>query len=89
MSVSTVGSTIKKVRWMTNEEMAREGWEESQRGVVLEMAGGGKIYASRDEEGNGPGVLFGENTAGETVYIIPEEPHEPHKPHSGASGEKS
>jgi len=72
-----VGSTIKKVRWMTDAEMENEGWETGNRsgnGVVLEMSGGGKIYASRDSEGNGPGAFFGETADGQSVYIMPEEP---------------
>jgi len=72
--MSMVGSTIEKVRWMTDEEMEKEGWETGNRhgnGVVLEMSGGGKIYASRDEEGNGPGVFFGETAEGESVYVSP------------------
>lgn len=64
-----IGETIKSVRWMTKEEMAKEGWD--RPAVVLEMAEGGKIYASRDEEGNGPGTLFGVDRSGESVYITP------------------
>jgi len=75
---TVVGSTIKTVRWMTVDEMIQEGWgPQGPRGVVLEMEKGGKIYAARDEEGNGPGVLFGETAEGENVYIYPSE--EPQK----------
>ena len=68
-----IGSTIECVRWMTDEEMEKEGWESGlgRPGVVLEMVGGGKIYASADKEGNGPGVFFGETSEGESVYIGP------------------
>ena len=72
-----IGSTIKKVRYMTDHEMEKEGWEHGinhGNGVVLEMSDGGKIYASRDEAGNGPGVFFGESADGESVYIRPEQP---------------
>jgi hypothetical protein len=69
--VGRIGATIKDIRWMTLEEMVREGW--SRPAVVLELEEGGKIYASCDEEGNGPGVLFGEDADGETVYIFPKE----------------
>ncbi len=71
--MSMVGSTIESVRWMTDEEMEKEGWENGRgrHGVVLEMTCGGKIYASADEEGNGPGVFFGETAEGESVYISP------------------
>ena len=70
--MSIVGSNIEKVRWMTDDETNKEGWE--KRGIVLAMVGGGKIYASRDDEGNGPGVFFGETAEGKSVYISPEEP---------------
>ena len=70
-----VGSTIKEIRWMTDEEMEKEGWgarNRSGNGVVLEMVGGGKIYASRDDEGNGPGALFGETAGGKSIYVAPD-----------------
>ena len=73
---TVVGSTIKSVRWMTQDEMDKEGWNIRRSGVVLEMEGGGKIYASQDEEGNGPGTFFGETAEGQTVYILPEEPRQ-------------
>ena len=78
-----VGSTIEKVRRMTDEEMEKEGWETGNRsgnGVVLEIVGGGKIYASQDDEGNGPGAFFGETAAGKSVYIRPEQAPEEHTP---------
>ena len=64
-----VGATIKSVRWMTTAEMEKEGW--TRPAVVMEMEEGGKIYASQDDEGNGPGTLFGENKNGESIYIMP------------------
>lgn len=64
-----VGGTIKSVRWMTAAEMEKEGW--SRPAVVMEMEEGGKIYASQDEEGNGPGALFGEDKNGDTIYVMP------------------
>lgn len=64
-----VGATIKSVRWMTAAEMEKEGW--SLPAIVLEMEEGGKLFASRDEEGNGPGTLFGEDKNGKCIYIRP------------------
>jgi len=60
---------------MTPEELEQEGWEDDRSGlaVVIELEGGGKIYASRDGEGNGPGVLFGVTEEGESVYVAPSE----------------
>lgn len=51
-----VGDRIKKVRQMTRGEWEDEGWCAGT--VVIEMESGFKLYASRDEEGNGPGELF-------------------------------
>jgi hypothetical protein len=71
-AISLVGSKIINVRWMTDEEAEAQGWERSSGcAAVLEMAGGGKIFASRDNEGNGPGVLFGETSDGHAIYITP------------------
>ena len=64
-----VGGTIKTVRWMTAAEMEKEGW--NRPAIVLEMEEGGKLFASQDEEGNGPGTLFGEDKNGDTIYIMP------------------
>lgn len=55
------GLTIKKVRLMTKREMEKEGWEDHPPCTVLELDGGVKLYASRDDEGNGPRAMFGSN----------------------------
>lgn len=51
-----VGDRVAKVRLTTADEMDSEGW--SVPTVVLLMESGIKLYASQDEEGNGPGVMF-------------------------------
>ena len=58
------GKVIKRVREMTPTEMAREGWDYPT--TVIECTDGTLIYPSQDEEGNGPGSLFG-FVSGKTV----------------------
>lgn len=67
-----VGKKIVKVRPMTLKEKKSEGWDEdrrSERGVVIELEGGTKLYPSRDDEGNGPGVMFGAAPDGKTFRL--------------------
>ena len=56
-----VGLTITAVRPMKTAELKLEGWETGRGGApaILVLSDGTKLYASRDDEGNGPGVLFG------------------------------
>ncbi len=57
-----VGSKIISVRELTPAEMKREGWEDfrgHETPMVLVLDNGMLVYASRDDEGNGPGALFG------------------------------
>lgn len=51
-----IGQTITEIRPMTDEEMEYEGWEYGAEVIVL--SNGNRIYASQDDEGNGPGELF-------------------------------
>ena len=54
------GATIKKVRKMTKAEMTVEGWDPLLAPPpVLVLSNGVKIYPSQDDEGNGPGAIFG------------------------------
>jgi hypothetical protein len=61
-----VGLTITEVRPMHTDELLAEGWFTGPRGVpaLLVLSDGTKLYASRDDEGNGPGVLFGAGKEG-------------------------
>ena len=58
-----VGLKIVAVRCMTKAEMEKEGWEEGVEWCgpipVLLLSDGSRLYASRDSEGNGPGMIFG------------------------------
>ena len=61
------GKVIAGVRPMTAKEIDEEGW---YRGTsVLELTDGNNLYPSRDDEGNGPGVIFGSNKKGESFSI--------------------
>jgi hypothetical protein len=66
-----VGSTVSKVRYQTPEEQEAHGWH--RPAVVLELEDGGIIYASQDEEDNGPGTFFAVNKEGEDLYVFPEQ----------------
>ena len=67
-----IGQTIKTVRAMTEKEIEAEGWEPGYGvPVLIELMNGMKIYPSCDEEGNGPGALFGTAPDGASVYVMP------------------
>lgn len=70
MEIVLIGKMIKRVRPLTEEELEREGWDRPT--LALELSGGDVIYASRDDEGNGPGTLFGCTKKGETFYVTEE-----------------
>lgn len=52
-----VGRTITSVRYMTQEEAEDLDWYSCA--LVIELDDGTILYPSQDEEGNGPGALFG------------------------------
>ena len=56
---SLVGLRIVEVRKLTPTELAREYWDLDTEAYCLVFDDGTRIYASRDEEGNGPGELIG------------------------------
>lgn len=62
---------IRKLRYLTQAEIAREGWDSRQKVAALEFADGSLIYASCDPEGNGPGALFGTTPDGQTIWVSP------------------
>ncbi len=68
MEVEIIGKKVVKLRPMTKREMTAQGWEYGRRScVIIELEGGIKLYASRDEEGNGPGALFGTDKEGSFI----------------------
>ncbi len=59
MSEKIIGQTIEDFRQITQAELDYEGWKDDHRtAFVLVLSNGLKVYASRDDEGNGPGILF-------------------------------
>ena len=72
MRQTLVGRTITEVRRMTDGEKDREYWEEArgESAVVLVLDSGLILYPSRDEEGNGPGALFGMDVDGEMLRFL-------------------
>jgi hypothetical protein len=66
-----VGRTIKQVRKMTAKELEAEGWE-GDHALVIELDNGTLVYPSRDDEGNGPGALFG-SANGVNFYVTKED----------------
>jgi hypothetical protein len=68
---SMVGRTIAEVRPMTRAELKKEGWETGRHlpPTVLVLDNGTKLYPSRDEEGNGPGAMFGTDAKGSNFML--------------------
>ena len=62
---SVIGLKITEMRAMTEEEWQEEGWDYGT--IVLVLEDGTKIYPSQDEEGNGPGALFGMTKEGRGI----------------------
>lgn len=56
-----IGQRIVSIRQMTNQEIEDEGWDDGYNSntAVIVLSKGATLYASRDVEGNGPGVMFG------------------------------
>ena len=61
-----IGQRIIEMRRMTEEEVRDEGWEDRipldvplAFPTIFVLANGVKFYASTDDEGNGPGAMFG------------------------------
>jgi hypothetical protein len=67
-----IGQTIVAVRAMTKKEQQEEGWDEDCHGpaTVIVLSNSTRIYASQDDEGNGPGALFGTDKYG-SFYLRP------------------
>lgn len=67
------GKKIVEFRRMTEEELEREGWDTPRydNPPVLVLDDGSTLFPSRDEEGNGPGALFGTEPDGTPIYAFP------------------
>jgi hypothetical protein len=62
------GKTVKRVRYMTTEEVADMGWQAAA--PVIEFTDGSWILASRDDEGNDAGALFTSDKTLDTIPVI-------------------
>jgi hypothetical protein len=71
IDVGLVGATVTEVRPMTEAELDREGWELDRHGerTAVVFSDGTVLYASRDDEGNGPGAIFGVTKDGTTFTL--------------------
>jgi len=69
--IELIGKRVKAIRLLTDKELDLEGWDNEQGAPVtaIEFDDGTIVYASQDEEGNGPGELFGQHQ-GKTIMII-------------------
>ena len=71
MSAEFVGKSIVEVRSMTSEELQLEGWDLPHSSVpVFVLDDGTLIYPSQDEEGNGPGQIFGSTNDSHFMVMI-------------------
>lgn len=67
-----IGARIVDIVSLSKEIIETEGWGDSPYsaiGIVLDN--GAVIFASQDEEGNGPGAIFLYGKDKETYFIIP------------------
>lgn len=69
-----IGRKIVGIRYMTAQEMKEEEWAQTMHGppTVIVLDDGGLIFASRDEEGNGPGAIFGRRPEYGAGFVRPE-----------------
>jgi len=65
-----IGRKIVCIRPLSDEDRKLEGWEQTHGATsVIELDNGTLIYPSADDEGNGPGTLFGRDKKGNTFYV--------------------
>ena len=62
-----VGRRITEVRYLTDAESKALGWY--GRALVLVLDNGALFYPSSDDEGNGPGALFGQGADGSEITL--------------------
>jgi hypothetical protein len=59
-----IGMRVTAIRPLTQKELTKQCWDHGDRCMALEFEDGTLVYASQDEEGNGPGSLFGNDPKG-------------------------
>jgi exopolysaccharide biosynthesis protein len=73
--MNIIGRKIVDVIALSKDIVEAEGWENSPYSCIgLLLDDGNIIYPSQDEEGNGPGALFGKNVKEDiSVFIMTSE----------------
>lgn len=65
-----LGLKIVGIRKMTKKEIRDEGWEgQIDVPTAIVLSDGTLLYASRDDEGNGPGQIFGKAPDGKAFQL--------------------
>jgi len=63
-----IGKKIMAIRPISTKELEAEGWEGTNTATcVILLEGGTLLYPSQDDEGNGPGTLFGQDKDGHFI----------------------
>ena len=62
-----LGRRITEVRYLFEDESKALGWY--ARSVVLVLDNGALFFPSSDDEGNGPGALFGQGADGAEITL--------------------
>jgi len=65
-----IGKKVVEVKLMSDAEVDDFGWHQST--MVLVFDDGTEVFAASDEEGNGPGCLFGVEPDGSEFYVTKE-----------------
>ena len=69
--MNIIGRKIVDVIALSKDIVEAEGWENSPYSCIgLLLDDGNIIYPSQDEEGNGPGALFGKNVKEDISVVI-------------------
>jgi hypothetical protein len=68
--IEIVGRRIVGLRSMSTAELAAEGWPPHQSVPAIILDDGTVLYPSRDEEGNGPGAVFGMSSRGQGFQVL-------------------
>ena len=63
------GRTIRCATYLSTEEAKGLGWY--GRALAIELDNGVVIFASQDDEGNGPGALFTSDDSLPTIPVLP------------------
>lgn len=68
--IEIVGRRIVGFRSMNNAELAAEGWPPHESVPAIILDDGTVLYPSRDDEGNGPGAVFGMSSHGQGFRVL-------------------